>query len=278
MSRGDTGLPMALVLGAVLLVTGATAVSPALPAPRDLARSVLETHGQELRLLKVLGVARTVGTGRGTRWGPRVPSGTAKPPVALSLSASLADVRLGDPFQHQLHRPPTRLPQKRPRAPRRRLPSPAGQGKRGQGPPGHKAGDRSVSPRHSGLPCPQAQRCTAQVSVFAFLPDVPLSMVECGQEPVRGLGPPSLGVTRPHTHFGDDFWLWGERYLYFSPQQSGGSTQPRTPGTPGAAGTSAGHPSSSSSSSPRPPPRPRPPNSVSLLGTSRRPLSPVALE
>ncbi|KAK2514034.1 hypothetical protein Q9233_015147 [Columba guinea] len=120
MSRGDTGLPMALVLGAVLLVTGATAVSPALPAPRDLARSVLETHGQELRLLKVLGVART---------------------------------------------------------------------------------------------------------------------------------------------------------------QPGGSTQPRTPGTPGAAGTSAGHPSSSSSSSPpRPPPRPRPPTSVSLLGTSRRPLSPAALE
>lgn len=53
---------MALVLGAVLLAAGA-AVPPGLPAPRDLARSVLETHGQELKLLKLLGVARTVGAG-----------------------------------------------------------------------------------------------------------------------------------------------------------------------------------------------------------------------
>lgn len=36
----------------------------------------------------------------------------------------------------------------------------------------------------------------AQVSVFAFLPDVPLSMVECGQEPVRAPGPPTLGGGR----------------------------------------------------------------------------------
>ncbi|KAM6104158.1 uncharacterized protein LJ206_018278 isoform 2-T2 [Theristicus caerulescens] len=111
---------MALVLGAVLLAAGA-AVPPGLPAPRDLARSVLETHGQELRLLKLLGVARTV------------------------------------------------------------------------------------------------QRCTAQVSVFAFLPDVPLSMVECGQEPPDG------------------------------------STQPRSPGTPRAFGASPGRPSSSSPPRPRPP-------------------------
>lgn len=127
-------------------MTGATAVSPALPAPRDLARSVLETHGQELRLLKVLGVARTVGTGRGTRRGPRVAAGAAKPPVALSLSPSLADVRLGNPFQHQLHRPPTRLPQKRPRAPRR-LPSPAGQGKRGTGTPKAQSGGQDGVPK-----------------------------------------------------------------------------------------------------------------------------------
>lgn len=58
---------MALVLGAVLLAASA-AVPPGLPAPRDLARSVLETHGQELRLLKLLGVTRTVGEGWAIRW------------------------------------------------------------------------------------------------------------------------------------------------------------------------------------------------------------------
>ncbi|XP_071661549.1 uncharacterized protein [Patagioenas fasciata] len=170
-SRGATGLPMALVLGAVLLVTGATAVSPALPAPRDLARSVLETHGQELRLLKTFD------------WGTH---------FSINFTA------------------------RQPACPK-------------NGPERH-GGCRARPGR--------AQRCTAQVSVFAFLPDVPLSMVECGQEP-----------------------------------QPSGSAQP---GTLGAAGTSAGHPSSSSSSSPWPPPRPRP--RVSLLGTSRRPLSPAALE
>ncbi|XP_041320109.1 uncharacterized protein LOC121351805 isoform X3 [Pyrgilauda ruficollis] len=134
-----------LLLGAVLLAAGAApapAVPPAMPAPRELARSVLETHGQELRLLRLLGVARTV------------------------------------------------------------------------------------------------QRCSAQVSVFTFLPDVPLSMVECGREP-----------------------------------QPGDSAQPRSPGT--SAGHSS---SSSSSSSSGPPPRPRPPPSASLQGPSRRPLSPAELQ
>ncbi|XP_065486403.1 uncharacterized protein LOC135986344 [Caloenas nicobarica] len=181
---------MALVLGAVLLVTGATAVSPGLPAPRDLARSVLETHGQELRLLKVLGVARTT-----FDWGTHFSINfTARQPAC-----------------------PKNVPERR------------GGGCRAR--PG------------------RAQRCTAQVSVFAFLPDVPLSMVECDQEP-----------------------------------QPGGSTRPRSPGTPRGGGTSPGHPSSSSSSSSppapslRPPPRPRPPASASLPGTSRRPLSPAVLE
>lgn len=63
---------MALVLGAVLLAVSAAvppAVPPAVPAPRELARSVLETHGQELRLLRLLGVARTVGKGLRVRGG-----------------------------------------------------------------------------------------------------------------------------------------------------------------------------------------------------------------
>lgn len=188
---------MALVLGAVLLAAGA-AVPPALPAPRDLARSVLETHGQELRLLKMLGVARTVGAGRATggvqlrhpsRWDP-FPHRHWEATKVLVLPA---DIRLGHPFQHQLHRPAARLPQKPARPPRGRLPSPAGQGKSGTGSPRHMEGDRKVPPRCSGSVCPQVQRCTAQVSVFAFLPDVPLSMVECGKEPVRAPCPKSFG-------------------------------------------------------------------------------------
>ncbi|KQK82987.1 hypothetical protein AAES_69095 [Amazona aestiva] len=113
---------MALVLGAVLLAAGA-ALPPALPAPRDLARSVLETHGQELRLLKMLGVARTT-----FDWGTHFSINfTARQPAC-----------------------PKHLPERR--------------GAGCQARPG------------------RVQRCTAQVSVFAFLPDVPLSMVECGKE------------------------------------------------------------------------------------------------
>ncbi|KAM9650176.1 uncharacterized protein ACIBXB_012102 isoform 1-T1 [Morphnus guianensis] len=183
---------MALVLGAVLLAASA-AVPPGLPAPRDLARSVLETHGQELRLLKLLGVTRTT-----FDWGTHFSINfTARQPAC-----------------------PKNLPDRR------------------------GAGCRARPGR--------VQRCTAQVSVFAFLPDVPLSMVECGQE-------------------------LGEAHLYFSPQQPGGSTQSRSPSTPRAFGTNPGHPSSSSSSS-RPPPRPRPPTGASLPGTSRRSLSPTELE
>ncbi|XP_010561632.1 PREDICTED: cathelicidin-2-like [Haliaeetus leucocephalus] len=114
---------MALVLGAVLLAASA-AVPPALPAPRDLARSVLETHGQELRLLKLLGVTRTI-----FDWGTHFSINfTARQPAC-----------------------PKNLPDRR--------------GAGCQARPG------------------RVQRCTAQVSVFTFLPDVPLSMVECGQEP-----------------------------------------------------------------------------------------------
>ncbi|XP_033916335.1 uncharacterized protein [Melopsittacus undulatus] len=171
---------MALVLGAVLLAAGA-AVPPALPAPRDLARSVLETHGQELRLLKVLGVARTT-----FDWGTHFSINfTARQPAC-----------------------PKHLPERR--------------GAGCQARPG------------------RVQRCTAQVSVFAFLPDVPLSMVECGKEPPSG------------------------------------STQLRSPGTPRAVSTNPGHPSSSSSS--QPPQRPRPHAGTSLLGTPRHPPSPVELE
>ncbi|XP_064301346.1 methyl-CpG-binding domain protein 6-like isoform X2 [Phalacrocorax carbo] len=176
-SRSPRGR-MALVLGAVLLAAGA-AVPPGLPAPRDLARSVLETHGQELRLLKLLGVARTT-----FDWGTHFSINfTARQPACPK---TLAD-RRGAGCQTR---------------------------------PG------------------RVQRCTAQVSVFAFLPDVPLSMVECGRE---------------------------------SPSSS---TQPRSPGTLRAFGTSPGRPSSSS----QPPPRPRPPAAASLPGTPRGPLTPAGLE
>ncbi|XP_064018501.1 cathelicidin antimicrobial peptide isoform X4 [Pogoniulus pusillus] len=143
---------MALLLGAVLLAAGA-AVPPGLPAPRDLARSVLETHGQELKLLKVLGVTRTT-----FDWGTH---------FSLNFTA---------------RRPacPRRLPERRaascqPRPGRVSLaPSPS-----------HNLdlGHTKMSPGHSqGRSMPQVQQCRAQVSVFAFLPDVPLSMVECSQE------------------------------------------------------------------------------------------------
>lgn len=117
---------MALVLGAVLLAASA-AVPPGLPAPRDLARSVLETHGQELRLLKLLGVTRTVGEGWAIRWVQLgVPSsGThlGEDPFLCRCREATdssvlfpppAVIRLGHPFQHQLHRPAARLPQKPP--------------------------------------------------------------------------------------------------------------------------------------------------------------------
>ncbi|KAM4794164.1 uncharacterized protein ACIQIH_017272 [Cyanocitta cristata] len=160
---------MALVLGAVLLAAGAAvpppvpppvpaAVPAAVPAPRELARSVLETHGQELRLLRLLGVART-----SFDWGTH---------FSINFTA------------------------RQPPCPR---PPPDPRGCRGR--PG------------------RVQRCSAQVSVFTFLPDVPLSMVECGREP-----------------------------------QPDGSAQPRSPGTnPGHSSSSS---SSSSSSPPRPRPPP----------------------
>ncbi|KAM6089514.1 uncharacterized protein VSU04_001863 [Chlamydotis macqueenii] len=150
---------MALVLGAVLLAAGAAA-PPGVPAPRDLARSVLETHGQELRLLKLLGVARTT-----FDWGTHFSINfTARQPAC-----------------------PKNLPERR------------------------GAGCRTRPGR--------VQRCAAQVSVFAFLPDVPLSMVECGREP-----------------------------------QPSGGTHLRATGAPRAFGAGPGHPSSPSSSS-RPPAR-----------------------
>ncbi|XP_051662137.1 potassium/sodium hyperpolarization-activated cyclic nucleotide-gated channel 4-like [Manacus candei] len=171
---------MALLLGAVLLAAGA-AIPPGMPAPRDLARSVLETHGQDLRLLKLLGVTRT-----SFDWGTH---------FSINFTA---------------RQPPCPKPAPDPR------------GCRGR--PG------------------RVQRCSAQVSVFTFLPDVPLSMVECGEEP-----------------------------------QPGGSAQPRSPGNPKTFSANPGHSSSSSSSSSRPPPRPRPP-SASPRGSSRRPPAPTELE
>ncbi|XP_075603282.1 uncharacterized protein LOC142600808 isoform X2 [Balearica regulorum gibbericeps] len=200
---------MALVLGAVLLAAG-TAVPPGLPTPCDLARSVLETHGQELRLLKLLGVARTT-----FDWGTHFSINfTARQPAC-----------------------PKNLPDRRGAGCRAR----PGRVSVGPRPPRDAEGGRKSRPRGAERRCvPQVQRCAAQVSVFAFLPDVPLSMVECGQEP------------------------------------PGSGTQPRSPGTPRAFGTCPGHPSSSSSS--RPPPRPRPPAGLSLLGTSRGPPSPAKPE
>ncbi|XP_050164163.1 insulin receptor substrate 4-like [Myiozetetes cayanensis] len=115
--------------------------------PRDLARSVLETHGQDLRLLKLLGVART-----SFDWGTH---------FSINFTA---------------RQPPCPKPPPDPR------------GCRGR--PG------------------RVQRCSAQVSVFTFLPDVPLSMVECGQEPVRAPGPaPWGGDTRVSPTLGSVCWV-----------------------------------------------------------------------
>lgn len=65
--------------------------------------------------------------------------------------------------------------------------------------------------------CPQVQRCSAQVSVFTFLPDVPLSMVECGREPVRAPGAHPGGGTRVPITSGGVFWLWSEIPPLFLP-------------------------------------------------------------
>ncbi|XP_033375704.1 uncharacterized protein LOC117245525 isoform X3 [Parus major] len=128
----------------------------------------------------------------------------------------------------------------------------------------------------------RVQRCSAQVSVFTFLPDVPLSMVECGREPVRGSGSASWGWDTCTPHFGGCFWLWSETPpLYFSLQLPGDSAQPRSPGTsPGHSSSSLSSSSSSpsSSSSSGPPPRPRAPPSASLRGPSRPTLSPAEPE
>ncbi|XP_058686436.1 cuticle collagen 34-like isoform X3 [Poecile atricapillus] len=167
-----------------------------------------------------------------------VARGIFSSPIPMFFMGS--ELRLGDALQHQLHGPAAALPQGRPGAPR--LPGPAGQGERGAGPP--KAGGGS-----GGVPgvlrplCPQVQRCSAQVSVFTFLPDVPLSMVECGREP-----------------------------------QPGDSAQPRSPGTSPGHSSSSSSSSPSSSSSSGPPPRPRAPPSASLRGPSRHPLSPTERE
>nr|XP_032602465.2 uncharacterized protein LOC115494112 isoform X2 [Taeniopygia guttata] len=160
---------MALLLGAVLLAAGAAvtgavpgavtgAVTGAVPAPRELARSVLETHGQELRLLRLLGVTRT-----SFDWGTH---------FSINFTA---------------RQPPCPKPAPDPRACRGR--------------PG------------------RVQRCSAQVSVFTFLPDVPLSMVECGRE------------------------------------ASADSAQPRSPGTNPGHSSSSSSSSTPSSSSSRPRPR-----------------------
>ncbi|XP_033375701.1 actin cytoskeleton-regulatory complex protein PAN1-like isoform X2 [Parus major] len=161
------------------------AVPAAVPAPRELARSVLETHGQELRLLRLLGVART-----SFDWGTH---------FSINFTA-------------------------------RQPPCPKG----------------APDPRGCRGRPGRVQRCSAQVSVFTFLPDVPLSMVECGREPLPG-----------------------------------DSAQPRSPGTsPGHSSSSLSSSSSSpsSSSSSGPPPRPRAPPSASLRGPSRPTLSPAEPE
>lgn len=61
-----TPTPMATpLLGVLLLVLPVLPVLPVPPAPRELARAVLEAHGQDagsgLKLLKLQGVSRTVG-------------------------------------------------------------------------------------------------------------------------------------------------------------------------------------------------------------------------
>ncbi|XP_064018499.1 cathelicidin antimicrobial peptide isoform X2 [Pogoniulus pusillus] len=208
---------MALLLGAVLLAAGA-AVPPGLPAPRDLARSVLETHGQELKLLKVLGVTRTT-----FDWGTH---------FSLNFTA---------------RRPacPRRLPERR---------------------------AASCQPRPG-----RVQQCRAQVSVFAFLPDVPLSMVECSQELVRPAGAPILGVgdsSRDVSHLLGTFFGCRVKPTLISPsQQPSGSAQHHSSSSPG-------HPSSSSSSSSSrpPPPRPRHSTGMSLPRAPLGPLSPKEIQ
>lgn len=303
-----------LLLGALLLLL-LGALPPAVPvppAPRELARAVLEAHGQDagtgLKLLKLQGVTRTVGAcSAAERFSPR--GGFAprrRRPFFLFFPP--AEVRLGHALHHQPHRPRDGLPQKPRCAATRWLQSPAGPGRCGVtpkhegghrplpclattlpstpgtgsgcspgpfasspcrsrefGPPGLPQGQRqalaslgfptapsqgwglSASPPPSvSPPSPrQVQHCVAQISVFAFLPDVPLSMVECGRQPVRAprvpFSPDISGLGSP----------WGQRpplgdeahpdFLSFSPVARG-SPAPKVgaaqgPREPSASGT-----------------------------------------
>nr|BAW94539.1 potassium/sodium hyperpolarization-activated cyclic nucleotide-gated channel 4-like isoform X5 [Coturnix japonica] len=49
---------------------------------------------------------------------------------------------------------------------------------------GHDAGSQLRLLRLQGV-SRTVRHCVAQVSVFAFLPDAPLSLLECGRQPVR---------------------------------------------------------------------------------------------
>ena len=172
-----------LLLG-VLLPTAPLSTAPLPPTPRELARSVLEAHGRDagsgLRLLKLQGVTRTVGAslgfpagfwGRGSLLvGPNAQQ-TSFPCRSLtgartspSISLPVRPPALPAPLRHAvLHAEPGRA---------------------------RWVWGTVWDPLPALLPpdppiLQQVQHCVAQISVFAFLPDVPLSLLECSRQTVR---------------------------------------------------------------------------------------------
>ncbi|XP_052552932.1 uncharacterized protein LOC128087415 isoform X2 [Tympanuchus pallidicinctus] len=156
-------LLLAVLLLAVLLPTAPSSTAPLPPTPRELARTVLEAHGRDagsgLRLLKLQGVTRTVGASLG------FPAGFWGRGSFLAVPNAVVPLQKFDWGTHFTINLTAR-----------EISCPAG----------------PTAPR--GAACRarpgQIQHCVAQISVFAFLPDVPLSLLECSRQTPSSSGQP----------------------------------------------------------------------------------------
>lgn len=174
-------LLLAVLLLGVLLPTSPLPTAPLPPTPRELARAVLEAHGRDagsgLRLLKLQGVTRTVGTSLGFPagfWeGGAIPLRQALALPCRSLTGALTSPSISPPG-----RPPA------PPAPLRHAVLPAEPGR------ARWVWGTVWDPLPALLPpdphtLQQVRHCVAHISVFAFLPDAPLLLLECGRQTVR---------------------------------------------------------------------------------------------
>lgn len=174
-------LLLAVLLLGVLLPTSPLPTAPLPPTPSELAHAVLEAHGRDagsgLRLLKLQGVTRTVGASLGFPagfWeGGAIPLRQALALPCRSLTGALTSPSISPPG-----RPPA------PPAPLRHAVLPAEPGR------ARWVWGTVWDPLPALLPpdphtLQQVRHCVAHISVFAFLPDAPLSLLECGRQTVR---------------------------------------------------------------------------------------------